>query len=122
VGVRDAQRAQAPRDGGRHDWFDTIVAESLQNIGATIMGRRMFGGGDGPWGNDPWRGWRGENPRFHTPVFVLTHLSRNSLEMEGGTTFHFVTEAIHAALEWARNAAAGKDIALGGAPISPSGT
>jgi dihydrofolate reductase len=74
----------------------------------------MFGGGDGPWGDNPWRGWWGENPPFHTPVFVLTHHARNSLEMQGGTTFHFVTDGIHAALDRARNAAGGKDIALGG--------
>jgi dihydrofolate reductase len=93
---------------------DEIVAESLQNIGATIMGRHMFGGGHGPWRENPWKGWWGQNPPYHTPVFVVTHHARDSLEMEGGTTFHFVTEGIHVALERARNAAGGKDIALGG--------
>ena len=101
-------------EGGTTGTDDEIASESLQNIGATIMGRHMFGGGDGPWGNDPWRGWWGENPPFHTPVFVLTHHAREPLEMQGGTTFHFVTEGIHAALERARAAAGGKDVNLGG--------
>lgn len=93
---------------------DAVAGESLQNIGATIMGRHMFGGGDGPWGDKPWNGWWGANPPFHTPVYVLTHHARKSLEMQGGTTFHFVTEGIHAALRRAKEAARGKDIALGG--------
>lgn len=101
-------------EGGTTGPDDAIAAESLQNIGATIMGRHMFGGGDGPWGDPPWRGWWGENPPFHTPVFVLTHHGRNSLEMQGGTTFHFVTGGIRVALERAQAAARGKDIALGG--------
>ena len=101
-------------EGGATGADDDIIAESLQNIGATIMGRHMFGGGTGPWGKDPWRGWWGENPPFHTPVFVLTHHARNPLEMEGGTTFHFLTDGIQAALEQAKNAARGKDVALGG--------
>ncbi|HEV8657855.1 MAG TPA: dihydrofolate reductase family protein [Thermoanaerobaculia bacterium] len=107
-------REQHGMEGGTTGPDDAIVAESLQNIGSTIMGRHMFGGGDGPWGDNPWRGWWGENPPFHTPVFVLTHHARNSIEMQGGTTFHFVTDGIHAALDRARNAAGGKDIALGG--------
>lgn len=101
-------------EGGMTGTDDEIAAESLQNIGATIMGRHMFGGGDGPWGNDPWKGWWGENPPFHNPVFVLTHHARAPLEMQEGTTFHFVTEGMHAALERARAAAGGKDVYLGG--------
>ena len=101
-------------EGGTTGPDDEIAAESLQNVGATIMGRHMFGGGDGPWGDNPWNGWWGENPPFHTPVFVLTHHARKSLEMQGGTTFHFVTEGIHAALERAKAAAGGKDVNLGG--------
>ncbi len=101
-------------EGGTTGPDDAIVKESLQNIGATIMGRHLFGGGDGPWEDNPWRGWWGENPPFHTPVFVLTHRPRSSLEMRGGTTFHFVTEGIDAALERAKDAAGGKDVALGG--------
>jgi dihydrofolate reductase len=101
-------------EGGETGPDDAIVSETFENIGATIMGRHMFGGGDGPWGRAPWRGWWGENPPYHTPVFVLTHHPREPLEMQGGTTFHFVTQGIHAALERAREAAGGKDVALGG--------
>ena len=98
---------------------DEIFRETFANLGATIMGRHMFGGGDGPWGSDPWRGWWGENPPYHTPVFVLTHHARPPLPMEGGTTFHFVTGGIHEALARAREAAAGKDISLaGGADVA----
>lgn len=101
-------------DGGETGPDDDLVAESLEGIGATIMGRRMFGGGEGPWGDDPWSGWWGDDPPFHTPVFVLTHHPREPLEMEGGTTFHFVTEGIASALRLAMEAAGGRDVALGG--------
>jgi dihydrofolate reductase len=101
-------------DGGATGPDDDIAKEYFQNVGATIMGRHMFGGGDGPWGDSPWNGWWEENPPFHTPVFVLTHHARKPLEMQGGTTFHFVTEGIHAALQRAKDAARGKDITLGG--------
>ena len=101
-------------EGGATGPDDDVAKESLQNIGAEIMGRHMFGGGEGPWGDNPWRGWWGENPPFHTPVFVLTHHARDPLEMQGGTTFYFVTDDIHAALEQAKTAAGGKDVALGG--------
>jgi dihydrofolate reductase len=74
----------------------------------------MFGGGAGPWGTDPWDGWWGENPPFHTPVFVLTHHEREPLEMQGGTTFTFITDGIESALELAKQAADDKDVALGG--------
>jgi dihydrofolate reductase len=107
-------RAIHGMEGGATGPDDDIAAEYFQNVGATIMGRRMFGGGDGPWGDNPWNGWWGEDPPFHTPVFVLTHHARESLEMQGGTTFHFVTEGIQAALDRARDAAQGKDITLGG--------
>ena len=101
-------------EGGATGPDDDIAAEYFQNIGATIMGRHMFGGGDGPWRNNPWNGWWGDNPPFHMPVFVLTHHARDPLEMQGETTFHFVTEGIHAALEQAKDAARGKDVNLGG--------
>ena len=101
-------------EGGTTGPDDEIAAESLQNIGATIMGRHMFGGGQGPWGDNRWKGWWGDNPPFHTSVFVITHHARKPLEMEGGTTFHFVTEGIHVALERAKKAAGGKDVNLGG--------
>ena len=101
-------------EGGATGPDDDIAAQYFQNVGATIMGRHMFGGGDGPWGFSPWNGWWGENPPFHMPVFVLTHHARDPLEMQGGTTFHFVTEGIHAALQRAKDAGRGKDITLGG--------
>jgi dihydrofolate reductase len=100
-------------EGGATGPDDDIVAEYFHNVGATIMGRHMFGG-HGPWGDNPWNGWWGDNPPFHVPVFVLTHHAREPLEMQGGTTFHFVTEGIHSALQRAKEAAGGKDITLGG--------
>jgi dihydrofolate reductase len=102
-------------EGGETGPNDEVAAESTQNIGATIMGRNMFGGGRGPWPNNPpWNGWWGDNPPYHTPVFVLTHHSRKPLEMEGGTTFHFVTDGIVSALAQAKKAAQGKDVAIAG--------
>jgi dihydrofolate reductase len=92
-----------------------LVEEWLVNVGATVMGRNMFGGGPGPWEDgDPWTGWWGDDPPFHTPVFVLTHHPREPVAMEGGTTFHFVTAGPEAALEQAFAAADGKDVVLGG--------
>jgi dihydrofolate reductase len=78
------------------------------------MGRNMFGGGPGPWTDDPWSGWWGDNPPFHTPVFVLTHYPREPLSMQGGTTFTFVTDGIKSALEQAVEAAGEKDVVIGG--------
>jgi dihydrofolate reductase len=105
--------------GGDDNESSRVVEAEIANIGATIMGRHMFGGQPGGWdAKKPWRGWWGENPPFHHPVFVLTHHERAPLTMEGGTTFHFVTNGIESALEQARRAARGKDIALaGGAKI-----
>lgn len=94
---------------------DRVVAGSLENIGATVMGRNMFGGHPGPWNPDkPWNGWWGDDPPFHHPVFVLTDYARDPLPMEGGTTFYFVTDGIESALEQARGAANGKDVSLAG--------
>ena len=91
------------------------MEEEIANIGATIMGRNMFGGGPGPWSKtDPWNGWWGRNPPFHHAVFVLTHHAREPMTMQGGTTFTFVTDGIESALEQARRAAGEKDIALAG--------
>ena len=101
-------------EGGETGPDDDVMAESVENIGATVMGRNMFGGGEGPWGDDPWSGWWGDDPPFHTPVFVLTHHPREPLEMQGGTTFHFVTDGIESALEQAKAAAGDKDVTLGG--------
>ena len=100
-------------EGGEETASSTVIEEAQSNVGATIMGRNMFGG-RGPWGEQPWDGWWGDDPPFHTAVFVLTNHPREPLEMQGGTTFHFVTDGIEAALERAKEAAAGKDVALGG--------
>jgi dihydrofolate reductase len=114
-----AFRKMHEMEGGEAGPDDAIIDETFRNLGATIMGRNMFGGGHGPWGKDPWRGWWGENPPYHTPVFVLTHHAREPLEMQGGTTFYFATDGIQSALERAKKAAGGKDISLaGGAEIA----
>jgi dihydrofolate reductase len=106
-------REQHGQEGGDRTADAEVVDEVVQGIGAYIMGRKMFGGGDGPW-DETWRGWWGENPPYHTPVFVLTHHSRESLPMLGGTTFNFVSDGIESALEQARTAADGKDVAIAG--------
>jgi dihydrofolate reductase len=108
-------RAMHGLDGGEINENNGVIEESLDNIGATIMGRNMFGGGPGPWNRATlWNGWWGNNPPFHHPVFVLTHHARERLELEGGTTFTFVTGGVSAALEQARRAAGNKDVALAG--------
>lgn len=101
-------------EGGEHNPSTQVVEESLANVGAVIMGRNMFGGHPGPWGEGAWKGWWGENPPYHVPVFVLTHHPREPLELQGGTTFTFVTAGTQAALAQARVAAGGKDVVLGG--------
>jgi len=102
-------------EGGEVNESSAVVEESVANIGATIMGRNMFGGHPGPWDErNPWNGWWGDNPPFHHPVFVLTHHLRQPLMLDGGTAFTFVTDGIRAALEQARRAADGKDISLAG--------
>ena len=93
---------------------DDFAAASFANVGAWILGRNMFGPVRGPWPDASWRGWWGASPPYHVPVFVLTHHPRASIEMEGGTTFHFVTEGIDAALDRAREAAALRDVRIGG--------
>lgn len=93
---------------------DDFAARSFENLGAWIMGRNMFGPVRGEWPDESWRGWWGENPPYHVPVFVLTHHARPPLEMEGGTVFHFVTGGIREALDRAREAAGGKDVRIGG--------
>jgi dihydrofolate reductase len=101
-------------EGGDTGIDDDFAAKDLTGMGAWILGRNMFGPVRGPWPDESWRGWWGQNPPYHTPVFVLTNYARPSLEMEGGTVFHFVTDGIHAALERARAAAGSQDIRLGG--------
>jgi dihydrofolate reductase len=102
-------------EGGKVDASARVVEEQLANIGATIMGRNMFGGHPGPWNpNKPWNGWWGDNPPFHHPVFVLTHHPRPPLRLKDGNSFTFVTNGIEAALEQARRAAKGKDVSLAG--------
>jgi len=110
-----AWRALHGLEGGEVNESTPIIEESLANVGATVMGRNMFGGHPGPWnGSTPWAGWWGTNPPFHHSVFVVTHHPREPLELDGGTTFTFVTDGIEAALEQARRAAGGKDVSLGG--------
>jgi dihydrofolate reductase len=93
---------------------DDFAARGFENVGAWILGRNMFGPLRGPWSDDSWKGWWGSNPPYHVPVFVLTHHARAPIAMEGGTTFHFVTDGIHAALKRAMDAAQGRDVRLGG--------
>lgn len=101
--------------GGEITVSSAVVEESIANIGATLMGRNMFGGQPGPWdAAAPWNGWWGPNPPFHHPVFVLTHHAREPLELDGGTVFRFVTDGPAAALDAARRAAGGRDVSLGG--------
>jgi dihydrofolate reductase len=109
-----SQRRAHGMSGGEEGIDDEFAARGEAGIGATIMGRNMFGPVRGPWGDEQWRGWWGENPPFHHPVFVLTHHPRPSIAMEDGTTFHFVTDGIEAALARAFNAAGGADVRLGG--------
>src|SRR6478735_12101767 len=108
-----AFRESHGQEGGEVNASTPFAEGILAGAGATIMGRNMFGGGPGPW-DESWKGWWGDNPPYHHPVFVLTHHPREPLEMQGGTTFHFVTDGIESALEQARAAAGGKDVSLGG--------
>jgi dihydrofolate reductase len=113
--ANEAWREQHRLEGGDVNASSAVLEESRANIGATIMGRNMFGGHPGPWkSTDPWNGWWGDDPPFHHPVFVLTHHPRERLVLEGGNSFTFVTDGIEAALEQARRAASGKDVSLAG--------
>jgi dihydrofolate reductase len=102
------------QEGGTTGVDDKFAARGFRNIGAWILGRNMFGPVRGPWLDETWKGWWGDTPPYHTPVFVLTHHPRASITMAGGTIFHFATEGIQAALQLAKNAAGDKDIRLGG--------
>jgi dihydrofolate reductase len=114
-----AWRASHGKQGGEVNASTRVVEEARENIGAAVMGRNMFGPiGGGSW-DEQWTGWWGDNPPYHYPVFIVTHHPRDSVEMEGGTTFHFVTDGIESALDQAREAAGGKDVGLwGGANIA----
>ena len=102
------------KGGGETGVDNRMAARSFDNVGAWILGRNMFGPVRGPWPDESWRGWWGEEPPYHVPAFVLTHHARPSLEMKGGTTFHFVTGGIDEALARAKEAARGKDVRIGG--------
>jgi dihydrofolate reductase len=105
---------QGGDQGGDTGIDDDWAQRSFHHIGAWILGRNMCGPVRGPWPDDSWRGWWGDEPPYHVPVFVLTHHPRPPLEMQGGTVFHFITDGIHVALQRAREAAAGKDVRVGG--------
>lgn len=100
--------------GGKEGIDNDVMSKTFENVGAVIMGRNMFGPIRGNWNDDEWKGWWGENPPFHVPVFVLTHHERESIQMKGGTTFHFITSGIKSALDEAKKVAQGKDIVIGG--------
>ncbi|HKV96268.1 MAG TPA: dihydrofolate reductase family protein [Gammaproteobacteria bacterium] len=112
--TRVFQQKVQGREGGETGTDNTIAEQGFAGIGAWILGRNMFGPVRGPWPDESWRGWWGEEPPYHTKVFVLTHHARAPLRMAGGTEFHFVTEGIHKALEHARAAAGSLDVRLGG--------
>lgn len=114
IPTRTFQQKVMHKEGGATGIDDEITARGFQGIGAWILGRNMFAPSRGPWPDDGWQGWWGKNPPYHVDVFVLTHHARESLAMEGGTTFHFVTDGIHAALERAKASAQGLDVRLGG--------
>jgi dihydrofolate reductase len=112
--TRTFKRMVLGQDGGTTGVDDEFAVRSFENVGAWILGRNMFGPVRGNWGDEEWKGWWGDNPPYHVPVFVLTHHAREPLEMEGGTTFYFVTDGIEAALERARESAQARDVRIGG--------
>ena len=107
-------RGMHGHDDGENGVDNGFAEQGFANIGAWILGRNMFGPVRGPWPDERWKGWWGDEPPYHVPVFVLTRYARAPLEMQGGTTFHFVTDGIHSALERAKAAANGRDVRLGG--------
>jgi len=113
-GTQTFQKRVMGKDGGVTGPDDDFARRGFENVGAWILGRNMFGPVRGPWPDENWKGWWGDEPPYHTDVFVLTRYPRKSFEMKGGTTFHFVTDGIRPALEKARTAAKGKDVRLGG--------
>jgi dihydrofolate reductase len=114
-----AWREPHGKEGGEVDASTPLMEEGQARAGTVVMGRNMFGGGPGPWGDDPWQGWWGDEPPFHVPVFVLTHHPREPLVKEGGTTFTFITDGIESALAQAKEAAGERDVAIaGGADVA----
>lgn len=114
LSTRTLQKTLFGKDGGSTGVDDDFAARGFRNVGAWILGRHMFGPVRGAWAGSDWQGWWGDNPPYHVPVFVLTHHARDSLVMAGGTVFHFVTGGAHEALARAREAAAGRDVRIGG--------
>ena len=114
IPTKSFQQTHAQGGGGQTGPDDDFVGRGMANIGAWILGRNMFGPVRDAWPDHSWKGWWGDNPPYHVPVFVLTHHPRPSLTMKGGTTFHFVTDGIHAALKQATSASSGRDVRLGG--------
>jgi dihydrofolate reductase len=112
--TRAHQEMHGDAGSGETGIDDDLVRAGFEGIGAWIIGRNMFGPVRGPWKDESWRGWWGENPSYHVPVFVLTQYARDPIQMQGGTTFYFVTDGIVEALNRAKEAAAGKDVRLGG--------
>ncbi|WP_116090277.1 dihydrofolate reductase family protein [Sphingomonas crusticola] len=107
-------RAMVGKDGGSEGVDESFAHRAMDGFGAFILGRNMFAHSRGPWTDDGWNGWWGDNPPYHAPTFILTHYPRDPIEMEGGTVFHFVTDGIEAALERARDAAGERDVKIGG--------
>ena len=114
--TRTLQRALFGKDGGTTGLDEDFASRGFQNVGAWILGRNMFGPIRGPWPDMNWKGWWGDNPPYHVPVFILTHHARPPIEMEGNTTFQFITGGIREALDRAREATAGRDVRIGGGP------
>jgi dihydrofolate reductase len=114
LGTRTFKKQVMGQEGGTTGPDDAFAARGFENLGAWILGRNMFGPVRGPWPDESWKGWWGDNPPYHVPVFVLTHHARAPIEMQGGTTFHFVTGGIDEALARAKQAAGAKDVRLGG--------
>ena len=110
----DVWKKMQGESGGSRGVDNQMAERAFENVGAWILGRNMFGPVRGPWPDESWKGWWGEEPPYHVPVFVLTHHARKPLAMQGGTTFHFVTDGAESALKRAREAAAGKDVRIGG--------
>ena len=112
--TRTFQRGVLGKDGGTTGIDEEFASRGFRNVGAWILGRNMFAPMRGPWPDMNWKGWWGDNPPYHVPVFILTHHARPPIAMEGDTTFHFITGGIHEALDRAREAAAGRDVRIGG--------